>query len=324
MGKAKAKLGPLVSVLVPTYNGARYLDEALRSARRQTYRNLEVLIRDDGSQDATIEIARAHCAQDHRFVLCADDGRRLGGTGNMVELLRRASGEFVKYLHQDDLLEPTCVERLVHPLRFDPLLTMATSPRHLIDSAGCPVPAAHAAYRPLRATNAKLPGADVVRHMVTTLTNQLGEPSVALFRNGVVTPERAFVLDGVTYSYLNDMALWTNLLLAGDLHWHATPLSSFRAHGDQRSAQLSESITVVGELACYTRFGVTHGFVRGDAAILGVVRGLSGSLAQLHANVADEPATKQPALSNHLAEAVARLRALLEVRQDQFASVAVQ
>ena len=42
---------PLVSVLVPVFNGDRYLDEALRCAQRQTYRNLEIIVRDDGSDD---------------------------------------------------------------------------------------------------------------------------------------------------------------------------------------------------------------------------------------------------------------------------------
>lgn len=318
------KSTPLVSVLVPTYNGARYLVEALESAQRQTYANLEILVRDDGSEDASAHIVESFCARDRRFTYIPSAGRRLGGTGNMVELLGAASGEFVKYLHQDDVLEPRCIERLVRPLCFDDSLTMATSARHRIDESGEILPVTLIAYLPLRERNVKLGGIDVIREMVTTLNNKLGEPSVALFRNGVVAPECAFVLDGVTYSYMNDVALWTNLLLAGDLSWHAQPLSRFRAHGAQRSAQLHEAITVIGELACYVHFGVTRGLIRDDAAIVGAARGLSASLTRLHADALAAPATEQSALSAHLAEAVARVRSLLDVRQHQLATAGVQ
>lgn len=311
------KSSPLVSVLVPTYNGARFLAAALESVQRQTHDNLEILVRDDGSVDDTGKIVESFCAGDDRFTYIPSGGRRLGGTGNMVELLNRASGEFVKYLHQDDVLAPNCVERLVRPLCFDDSLTMATSTRHRIDERGEVLPVTLIAYLPLREHNARLSGLDVVREMVTTLNNKLGEPSVALFRNGVVDPELAFVLDGVTYSYLNDIALWTNLLLAGDLSWHVQPLSSFRAHDDQRSAQLHESITVAGELACYARFGLTHGFACDDAAILEVARELSSYLARLHARASAASPAEQSALSPRLAEAVSRLHSLLEVRQSR-------
>lgn len=306
----KAKSGPLVSILVPTYNGARFLDQALRSARRQTYQNIEVLIRDDGSRDETTDVAQSFCQQDRRFVLYPSDGRRLGGTGNMIELLRRATGEFVKYLHQDDVLEPTCVERLVRPLRFDETLTMSTSSRRLIDTNGDRAPTSHPGYKPLQTTNGKRNGVEVVRHMVATRTNQLGEPSVALFRNHVVSPEQAFVLDDVSYSYMNDMALWTNLLLAGDLYWHAAPLSNFRTHSAQRSAQLAESITAAGELAHYVIFGVRRGFVRDEEQLHVSARHLANYLTGLHDQSLAAPAADQAELAAALAEAVAAVREL--------------
>ena len=302
---------PLVSVLVPVFNGDRYLDEALRCAQRQTYRNLEIIVRDDGSDDDSGLVAESFCSRDSRFTYIPGGTRRLGGTGNMVELLGLASGEFVKFLHQDDRLEPACVERLVRPLRFDDSLTMATSSRYRIDAAGNTTPTAPVAYQPLQAGNGKLAGADMVRRMVTTLTNQLGEPSVALFRNGVVAPEHAFVLDEITYSYLNDVALWTNLLLAGDLYWHALPLSSFRSHESQRSAQLSESVTLAAELAAYLRFGVTHHFIHTEAELQRGARQVTEFLHRIHPVVSSALPIEQAELSAGLALAIARVQALL-------------
>lgn len=306
----------LVSVLVPTYNGARFLDASLRSAERQSYRNLEVLVRDDGSSDESRDIVRWFCARDPRFRLIDGGGSRLGGTGNMVELLRRASGDYVKYLHQDDRLEPTCVERLVRPLCFDTSLAMASSSRRRIDAAGERVPTTHPGYRPLLPVNGKLSGAAAIARMATTMTNQLGEPSVALFRNGLVEPSAAFVLDGVTYSYMNDMALWTNLLLTGDLYWHASALSEFRVHEAQRSAQLSESITVGIELAEYACFGYSRGYLREPADVMWVARHLSTYLATLHAQLSASPQPEQTALAPRLGIAVATVRRFLAESSD--------
>jgi glycosyltransferase involved in cell wall biosynthesis len=302
---------PLVSVLVPTYNGARYLDDALRSARRQTYRNLEVIIRDDGSRDATTEIARSYCERDRRFVLLADDGRRLGGTGNMIELLGQASGEFVKYLHQDDLLEPTCIERLLRPMRFDSSLTVSTSSRNRIDGDGALIVNGHPAYQPLAPRDGKLSGVAIIRREVMSLTNHIGEPSVALFRNGVVSPADAFSVDGVTYSYLNDLALWTNLLSIGNLYWVVEPLSAFRVHSNQRSAQLHESVTLAGEVVSYIGFGVRNGYLDNNEDFMHGMRFALGYLAQLSDCVAREPGQARSELEGDIAGAVAQARALI-------------
>jgi glycosyltransferase involved in cell wall biosynthesis len=309
--------------LVPVYNGARYLESALNSAAHQTYRNLEILIRDDGSSDDSRAIATSFCERDKRFRLIADGEHRLGGTGNMTELLRLASGEYVKYLHQDDLLEPPCVERLARPLRFDRTVTLATSSRQRIDETGAVLPATdHVAYQLFRPHNTKVPGKDVIRFLVTTLANQLGEPSVPLFRNGVVEPERAFDLDGFTYSYMNDVALWINLLGIGDLSWHAQALSCFRTHRAQRSAQLDESVTVAGELAEYILFGLSHGYIRSDTEFIRVARALMNYLELLQAWVAEAPAAERERLAGRLRAAVDGTRRVMQHRPDHFEEAA--
>ena len=53
----------LISVVIPAYNAAATLDETLLSVRRQTYRALEVIVVDDGSNDATAQIGRASCRE---------------------------------------------------------------------------------------------------------------------------------------------------------------------------------------------------------------------------------------------------------------------
>lgn len=99
---------PLISCIVPTYNGERYLSEALDSVLAQTHRPLELIVADDGSTDGTARVAKSY-GERVRFVSQANAGpaaaRNLG--------VRSAEGEFVAFLDQDDLWRP---EKLVRQL----------------------------------------------------------------------------------------------------------------------------------------------------------------------------------------------------------------
>jgi glycosyltransferase involved in cell wall biosynthesis len=103
---------PLVSICIPTYNGARYLEECLESAIEQTHRNLEVLAVDDGSSDDTVSILQKYAQHDPRVRLVQNPSR-LGLVGNWNRCVDIARGEWLKFLFQDDVMVPTCVERMV-------------------------------------------------------------------------------------------------------------------------------------------------------------------------------------------------------------------
>jgi glycosyltransferase involved in cell wall biosynthesis len=103
---------PLVSICVPTYNGARYLEECLESAIGQSHRNLEVLTVDDGSSDETVSILQKYAQRDPRVRLVQNPSR-LGLVGNWNRCVDLARGEWLKFLFQDDVLQPTCVERML-------------------------------------------------------------------------------------------------------------------------------------------------------------------------------------------------------------------
>ena len=108
---------PLVSICVPTYNGARYLRECLDSAVGQTFRAIEIVIVDDSSSDETPAIAEDYARTDDRVRLIRNP-RRLGLVGNWNRSVELARGTWVKLLFQDDLLDPACIERMVaaaHP-----------------------------------------------------------------------------------------------------------------------------------------------------------------------------------------------------------------
>ena len=105
-----------VSVCLPTYNGAAYIETALRSILHQTYQDFELLVVDDGSTDATLDIVRSF--SDPRIRLHRNP-ERLGIPANWNRCLELAGGAFVCLFHQDDAMLPENLERKVQLLSAD-------------------------------------------------------------------------------------------------------------------------------------------------------------------------------------------------------------
>lgn len=102
----------MVSICIPTYNGARYLKACLDSVLNQTYKDIEILVVDDGSTDATLEILERYAASDERIRLVRNENN-LGLVGNWNHCIELAQGEWIKFVFQDDLIAQNCLERLV-------------------------------------------------------------------------------------------------------------------------------------------------------------------------------------------------------------------
>src|SRR5512133_2278738 len=104
---------PTISVCVPTYNGEAFLAETLASIAVQTFGDYEVLIVDDGSTDETLAIAEAYRATDARVRIVRNAERAGSSARNANQCVRLARGEWIKFLFQDDLMAPTCLERML-------------------------------------------------------------------------------------------------------------------------------------------------------------------------------------------------------------------
>ncbi len=101
------KNNPLVSVVVPVYNGESYLKQSLDSIVAQTYQNIEILVMDDASTDTTPAIIESYGDRvaHHR------NDTNLGQFGNVNKGIGMANGEFVCVYHADDIYKPEIVER---------------------------------------------------------------------------------------------------------------------------------------------------------------------------------------------------------------------
>ena len=95
---------PSVSVIMPAYNVAPYIGDAIRSALAQTHTNLELIVVDDGSKDETAAIVREFARADKRVHLVQQANRGLAGARNTA--LRAATGDYLALLDSDDVWEP--------------------------------------------------------------------------------------------------------------------------------------------------------------------------------------------------------------------------
>lgn len=108
-----------VSIVMCTYNGAKYLAPQLDSILAQTYPLWEILIQDDGSTDATCDIVEDY---QKRFpvIRLIRNPQNLGYNLNFLTAISRATGDYVAISDQDDIWEPTKIETLLHLLETNP------------------------------------------------------------------------------------------------------------------------------------------------------------------------------------------------------------
>ena len=240
----------LASVLIPAYN-ERHFAAAFESARKQTYASLEIVVCDDSPGTAIEETVRR--AADAR-VRYERNPARLGFGGNFSRCFELARGDYVKFLNDDDLLRPACVETLASALGANPATKLATSRRLMIDAADVVQPDVQATS-PLCPVSALLSGRELGDFVLSHMVNFIGEPTTVLFRRADLAPEdgRVFRWGGRDYHCLADLGLWLRLLAQGQAYYHAQPLSAVRRHAGQeqdkpevRVGCLTERVWIVG------------------------------------------------------------------------------
>ena len=105
------EFNPMVSIVIPVYNGSNFLREAIESALAQTYQNLEIIVVDDGSEDNTEEIALSFGDKIRYF------SKENGGTSTALNLaIENMRGDYFSWLSHDDLYYPTKIEHEVEAL----------------------------------------------------------------------------------------------------------------------------------------------------------------------------------------------------------------
>ena len=120
-------MSPIVSILIPCYNGEPWIRQCIQSALDQTYPHKEVVVIDDGSTDRTLSIVRGF-GHFIRF----ESGPNCGVNVVRNRLVALSEGDWLSFLDADDYLFPTKIERQIAAVKNEPDLDCIYSP--LLDS----------------------------------------------------------------------------------------------------------------------------------------------------------------------------------------------
>jgi hypothetical protein len=222
---ADAVESPKVSVLIPTFNYARYLPEAIESVLAQDLEDFELVISDDCSTDNSAEIIAHFAAKDRRLHFTIHR-RRLGMVQNWNWCLSQVRAPYAKIVFGDDrLASRSTLSQLVALLDAHPSAVIASSPRFLIDENSQVIKVQDSLGK------AGLhQGTKVIERCLVRDENLVGEPSIVLFRTAAA--RRGF---NENYRQLVDVEMWCHLLERGDLIYAPQPLSCFRRHRQQQT-----------------------------------------------------------------------------------------
>ena len=239
-----AKPAPRVRVVMPAYNVARYLGEALDSAFAQTYGDFEVIVVNDGSPD-TEALERALARYRGRVNYIVQENRGVGAARNTA--IRAARGELIALLDPDDVWEPDYLAVQVAALDADPSAAVVYPDALLFGDA----PEAGRRYMALCPTEGEVTVEGLLRGRCNVM--------------GTVTARReALVRAGLYDEGLRpeDFDLWLRLLKGGGrIIYHRQVLVRYRRHGESHSVtspSLGDSILRVLEKAERT-LGLTPG-----------------------------------------------------------------
>ena len=123
------------SIVVPAYNCETMIADTLRSLLKQTFADFELIVVDDGSSDATVDVVNAF--DDPRLRLVRQANRGLAGAHNTG--IHEARGEFIGFCDADDLWSPEKLEKHVAHLRSDPQVGISFAGSRMIDENGKPL-----------------------------------------------------------------------------------------------------------------------------------------------------------------------------------------
>lgn len=235
---------PLVSVVMPAYK-TDYLAEALDSLLQQSYQNLELIVCDDSTTDAVREIVEAKAKHAQFPVYYSKNEKRLWGFGGVEKGVRLAKGDYIKILHDDDLIKPDAIKNLLNALLQHPQATLATSRRERIDEDGQLLNDDIYTVNPFPG-DALVKGDELVSFLVDNTINFLGEPSCTLCRKADLErfTERYTYLNGKGIAWVGDLAFYVKLLRMGDLVYLAEPQTQFRVSRQQFSQRGRDKVGV--------------------------------------------------------------------------------
>ena len=222
---------PKVSVCMPVYNGGDYIADSIKSVLTQTYKNFNLIVCDNCSIDNTEEIIRNF--NDPRLIYVRNK-KNLGLVGNHNRCLELADGEYVYFLHHDDIMLPDNLALKVSILDEHPNVGLVHSDVLFIDKNG--------EHLDITKFDAKR---DYIEDGIKAFEKYiLAMPVGARFFIGAVLARRDCYLKLGGFNPLlpnvNDSEMWMRILLFYDVACIGKPLVKYRYHDRMTSTSISD------------------------------------------------------------------------------------
>lgn len=215
---------PRVSVCVPIYNGAQHLRETLASVCSQKGIDLEIVVSDDQSVDASLQIVREfqNTHPDLKWVVL-ENAERYGMAGNWNACLRASTHDYVKVIGQDDLIYPGSLFAQAALLMEYPKVGLVVSGCDILNHAG-----QRLFKRPRRRPSGIYDGNLIIHECLAKRGNLIGEPVTVMARR-----EHFLALGGFSSAqrYFIDLDMWFRLLKDRDCGILHESQAGFRIHG---------------------------------------------------------------------------------------------
>lgn len=218
-------MNPLVSVIIPNYNYARFLEQRIDSVLHQTYRNIEVIILDDCSTDNSREVIERYRKEPKIKSIIYNEANS-GSTFKQWERgFREACGEFIWIAECDDYAEPTFLEEIVGVLQSDASIKIGFSnsywitPERTFLNKWCNIGRAQKVYKGKRF---------VQTHMLKG--NFIYNASMVVFRRDALKDADP---DYRNYKSCGDKLFWISMASMGKVFYLCKPLNHFRIHSEK-------------------------------------------------------------------------------------------
>jgi len=220
---------PTVSIVVPTYNRAHYLGQAIDSILSQTYTDYEIIVIDDGSTDHTAELVKAMSDPRIRYIFQENQG--ISGARNTG--VQTARGRYIAFLDSDDVWLPDLLQAAVETLDTDPAIGLVYARAQAFDREGTPLPQKTGA--PPKFADDPLQSA-LWGDFVTTIT--------VVVRRELL--ERVGPFDE-TMKGNEDWDMWIRLARVSQFRFVDRVLASFRVHAGRTTGGDSEHFCTITE-----------------------------------------------------------------------------
>ena len=216
-----------VSTIIPTYNCAAYIAEALESILAQTYPDVEIIVVDDGSTDSTRQVLEPYRG---RIIYLHQENQGESVARNRG--IEAAGGEFIAFLDADDLWLPTKLERQVAAMDHYPEAVLAYSYAYAVDASGRRIR--------FRGSDLLCQGEAGLHQVFARLVtdNMIANPGAVLMRKQFLTGMTAF---DPAIRWGEDWDLWLRLSLKGPFLFIPEPLACYRMHTAERRLAIEAS-----------------------------------------------------------------------------------